>query len=112
MAVTLTAAAAETIRNAMTKEGLEPSEAYLRIGVKGGGCSGMSYNLSFDKAPTKFDQVQESEGLRLLVDRKSYLFINGTQIDYGGTSVLNRKFTFSNPNVVQACGCGTSFMVE
>jgi iron-sulfur cluster assembly protein len=72
----------------------------------------MNYNLSFDKTPTKFDSVQESNGIRMLVDRKSYLFINGTEIDFGGTNPLNKGFHFNNPNVVQACGCGTSFVVE
>jgi iron-sulfur cluster assembly protein len=112
MALVLSPAAAEVIRTAMQKEGMDLAESYLRVGVKGGGCSGMSYNLSFEKAPTKFDQVQESEGIRMLVDRKSYLFINGTEIDYGGSNMLNKQFKFNNPNVVQACGCGTSFMVE
>jgi iron-sulfur cluster assembly protein len=112
MALSITPAAAEVLRAAMQKEGVSPADAYLRVGVKGGGCSGMSYNLSFDKAPTKFDTVQESEGIRMLVDRKSYLFINGTRIDYGGKNVFSRGFQFENPNVVQACGCGTSFTVE
>lgn len=112
MALSLTPAAAEVILTAMDKEGVPRDEAYLRVGIKGGGCSGMNYNLSFDKIPTKFDQVQESQGIRLLVDRKSYLFVNGTVIDFGGANALTRGFQFNNPNVVQACGCGTSFVVE
>jgi iron-sulfur cluster assembly protein len=112
MALTITPSAAEVIRGAMQKEGVDPAAVYLRVGIKGGGCSGMSYNLSFDANPTKFDQVMVSEGIRMLVDRKSYLFINGTAIDFGGENPLTRGFQFNNPNVVQACGCGTSFVIE
>jgi iron-sulfur cluster assembly protein len=112
MAISLTAAAADYIRGNMEKEGFSPADDYLRIGVRGGGCSGMSYKMEFEKAPGEADMVHESQGLRILVDRKSYLFVNRTEIDYGGTSVLNRSFKFNNPNVAQACGCGTSFSVE
>lgn len=112
MAISLTADAADVVREGMRKEGFDPATDYLRVGVQGGGCSGMSYNLSFEKAPTEADQVAESHGIRLLVDRKSYLFINGTEVGYGGKNALSRGFQFQNPNVVQSCGCGTSFMVE
>ena len=112
MAISLTESAAEYIRGNMEKEGFRPDADYLRVGIRGGGCSGMSYNLAFEKAPSESDMVHESQGLRILVDRKSFLFINRTEIDYGGTSVLNRSFKFNNPNVTQACGCGTSFAVE
>ena len=112
MAISLTPEAADVVRDAMRKEGHEPEKDYLRVGVQGGGCSGMSYNLAFEPEPTEADQVFESHGIRLLVDRKSYLFINGTRIDYGGKNTLSKGFQFENPNVVQSCGCGTSFMVE
>ncbi len=112
MAITLTTTAADVVRGAMEKDGFSPASAYLRVGVKGGGCAGMSYNLTFENEPGQHDQVFESLGVRILVDRKSFLFINGTEIDYGGKSVLTKSFQFKNPNVVQACGCGTSFMIE
>lgn len=111
MAISVTAAAAQAIREAMQKEGFTPEEAYLRLGVKGGGCSGMSYHMAFEREPAPGDQIFESHGVRLVVDRKSYLLLNGTELDFGGSRLM-RSFKFNNPNVVAACGCGTSFSVE
>ncbi|MCC7441184.1 MAG: iron-sulfur cluster assembly accessory protein [Bdellovibrionales bacterium] len=81
----------------------------LRIRVVGGGCSGMSYKLDFDRAPpAEIDKVFEKDGVQVVVDPKSYLFLMGTELDFSGG--LNGKgFVFNNPNAKRTCGCGTSF---
>ncbi len=80
----------------------------LKVGVKGGGCSGLQYELTFEKEPHKDEKIFESNGLRIFVDLKSYLYLRGLSLDYSGG--LNGKgFVFSNPNAVKTCGCGTSF---
>lgn len=80
----------------------------LKVGVKGGGCSGLQYELTFEKEADKDEKIFESNGLRIFVDLKSYLYLRGLSLDYSGG--LNGKgFVFSNPNAVKTCGCGTSF---
>ncbi len=82
----------------------------LRVAVKGGGCAGMTYVLDLVDAPKQDDKVIEENGLRLYVDRKSYIFLAGTVLEYSGG--LNGKgFVFNNPNAKTTCGCGTSFSV-
>ena len=82
----------------------------LRVGVKGGGCSGLTYMLDLVEEPVKDDKVIEEHGLKLYVDRKSYVFLAGTTLEYSGG--LNGKgFVFNNPNAKTTCGCGTSFGV-
>ena len=83
---------------------------YLRVGVKGGGCSGLTYMLDLVDEPKEDDKVIEEHGLKLFVDRKSYVFLAGTILEYSGG--LNGKgFVFNNPNAKTTCGCGTSFGV-
>ncbi len=80
----------------------------LKVGVKGGGCSGLQYELTFEESPLKDEKIFESNGLRIFVDLKSYLYLRGLTLDYSGG--LNGKgFVFKNPNAVKTCGCGTSF---
>ena len=82
----------------------------VRVGVKGGGCSGLTYVLDLVEQPVEGDKVIEEHGLKLFVDRKSYVFLAGTILDYSGG--LNGKgFVFNNPNAKTTCGCGTSFSV-
>lgn len=82
----------------------------LRVGVKGGGCSGLSYSLSIDENPGDGDEVFEDHGVRLFVDPKSLLYLAGTHLDY--TDGLNGSgFKFENPNATRTCGCGSSFGV-
>lgn len=81
----------------------------LRIGVKGGGCSGLSYVLGFDK-PTSNDNDYETEGIRLVIDKAHELYLAGMEIDWQN-GLNNRGFSFSNPNASSTCGCGTSFAV-
>ena len=83
---------------------------YLRVGVKGGGCSGLAYDLSFDTESKDGDELFENNGVKILVDRKSLLYLLGTELDY--TDGLNGKgFQFINPQASRTCGCGESFAV-
>jgi iron-sulfur cluster assembly protein len=83
--------------------------AHLRVQVIGGGCSGMSYKLDFEtSATTEMDKIFEQEGVRLVIDKKSFIYLTGTELDFSGG--LNGKgFVFSNPNAKRTCGCGSSF---
>ena len=81
---------------------------FIRVGVKGGGCSGLMYELDFDNTITENDKEIEDNGIKVVVDKKSYLYLIGTELDYSGG--LNGKgFVFSNPNADRTCGCGESF---
>lgn len=80
----------------------------LRIGVVGGGCSGLSYTLAFDEKPNNNDTVYEFDGIKVFIDPKSYLFLNGIQLDFS-TELLTGGFKFVNPNAQRSCSCGTSF---
>jgi iron-sulfur cluster assembly protein len=104
--IQVTDKAAEAIRNIMKKEGME--DHGLRVAVVGGGCSGMSYRLAFEKDPAEGDKIFEDKGVRLYVDSKSYLFVNGTILDYSD-GLAGTGFTFNNPNAKSSCGCGQSF---
>lgn len=87
-----------------------PENSNLRVSVKGGGCSGLMYDLSFDEAINEKDQVFEDKGIKILVDRKSLLYLLGTTLDF--SDGLNGKgFQFINPNASRTCGCGESFAV-
>lgn len=87
-----------------------PENFGLRVGVKGGGCSGLKYSLGFDGEQKEGDMVIEQEGIKLFVDGKSLFYLSGTELDF--TDGLNgRGFVFNNPNAVKSCGCGESFSV-
>ncbi|TXF75815.1 HesB/IscA family protein [Chryseobacterium sp.] len=92
----------------MTEEGFRPFEDYIRVGVKSGGCSGLEYVLKFDKDKTETDQVFEDNGIKIIIDKKSILYLAGTVLEFSGG--LNGKgFVFNNPNANRTCGCGESF---
>lgn len=92
----------------MTEDGFQPFEDYIRVGVKSGGCSGLEYMLKFDNEKTDSDQVFEDNGIRIIIDKKSILYLAGTILEYSGG--LNGKgFVFNNPNANRTCGCGESF---
>ncbi|MBL0330945.1 MAG: iron-sulfur cluster assembly accessory protein [Bacteroidetes bacterium] len=87
-----------------------PNDTFIRVGVDGGGCSGLSYKLEFDNQIKEGDQVFEDKGIKIAVDKKSFLYLIGTELDYTGG--LNGKgFVFNNPNASRTCGCGESFSV-
>lgn len=87
----------------------ELSDSVLRMGVRGGGCSGLSYTLGFDKEVSEFDKVFElDQNVKLVVDMKSYLYLKGTELDYT-TDLIGGGFKFNNPNARKSCGCGSSF---
>jgi iron-sulfur cluster assembly protein len=105
--IEITETAAKKIRSLMAKQGI--SEGGLRVGVKGGGCSGLSYTFSWEREPRLGDEVFEAPGgAKVFIDRKSYLFLKGTVLDYD-TALLSKGFVFNNPNAKQTCGCGSSF---
>ena len=87
------------------------SESVLRMGVRGGGCSGLSYTLGFDNEVSEFDNVFEvAEGVKVVVDMKSYLYLRGTELDFT-TDLIGGGFKFNNPTARKSCGCGSSFQV-
>jgi iron-sulfur cluster assembly accessory protein len=108
-AVTVSDTAAEKIR-ALTASNEEPGEQALRVAVKGGGCSGFQYALALDK-PKDEDHVFEDNGVSVIVDKVSMQFVFGSQVDYVD-GLQGAGFTVNNPNVVAACGCGSSFQVK
>ena len=92
----------------MQEEGYNPDVDYIRVGVKSGGCSGLSYDLTFDNLQSDQDRLFEDNQVRILVDKKSLLYLLGTTLEYSGG--LNGKgFIFNNPNAQRTCGCGESF---
>ena len=96
------------IRSGMEKEGISPEQGGLRLGVLGGGCSGLSYRIRFDTKPRERDRIYEFDGVRLFVDPKSFLYLNGMTLDYEQT-LMKQGFNFINPNSTRSCGCGSSF---
>jgi len=107
--ITITERAVQEVRRIIAEQKL-PEATALRVGVKGGGCSGFSYTLGFDDRVSDVDQVSEVEGVRVVCDPKSFLYLNGTQIDFE-ESLMGRGFKFGNPNAAKSCGCGESFSV-
>jgi iron-sulfur cluster assembly protein len=107
MAVALSENAQKQVKQLKQAQNL-PENVFLRMGVKGGGCSGMSYSLEFDTEMGPHDKEFEIDGIKVVVDKKSYLYLNGTTLDYV-TQGLTGGFTFINPQAKSSCGCGTSF---
>jgi iron-sulfur cluster assembly protein len=106
MALSLTETAAKQVKQLMEAQGLQ--NVYLRVGVKGGGCSGLQYSLEFDSEIGPHDKTFEIDGVQVVCDTKSYLYLNGTTLDYV-TQGLTGGFTFVNPQAKSSCGCGHSF---
>jgi iron-sulfur cluster assembly protein len=120
-AVEITKNALKRIRIAMAKEGVSPDAGGLRLGVQGGGCSGLSYNIRFDTKPRERDRVfifgagvetpndpSRAKPVRLFVDPKSFLYLAGMVLDFEET-LMRQGFNFINPNSTKSCGCGSSF---
>jgi iron-sulfur cluster assembly protein len=104
----VTPKAVARIKSAMVKEGISPEEGGLRLGVLGGGCSGLSYSIKFDTRPRERDRIYEFDGVRVFVDPKSFLYLHGMTLDYEET-LMRQGFNFVNPNSSRSCGCGSSF---
>ena len=106
--VQVTEKAIAKIRTAMVKEGISPEQGGLRLGVQGGGCSGLSYNIRFDSQPRERDRIFQFGDVRVFVDPKSFIYLHGMTLDYQET-LMQQGFVFVNPQATKSCGCGTSF---
>ena len=106
--ISITEKAIARVRSAMAKENVSPESGGLRLGVQGGGCSGLTYNIRFDSQARERDRVYEFDGVRLFVDPKSFIYLHGMVLDYEET-LMQQGFVFRNPNASRSCGCGTSF---
>ncbi len=107
--ISITERAAQELRRIMEEQSL-PQDTAVRLGIQGGGCSGFNYTLGFDDRVQEADQVSEVEGFKVVCDPKSFLYLNGTSVDFED-SLMGRGFKFNNPNAVKSCGCGESFSV-
>ncbi len=109
MGIQVSDVAARRIKLLMEKQ--QMTEGGLRVGVKGGGCSGLSYTFSWERQARLGDEVIDGpDGIKIFVDKKSLIYLDGTVLDYD-TSLLSKGFVFQNPNAKSTCGCGTSFQV-
>lgn len=107
---TITESAKNQLNKLMSEDEKVTSEHFLRVGVKGGGCSGLSYELAFDNLPQDGDNEFTTDGISVRIDKKSFLYLFGTELDF--TDGLNGKgFHFNNPNASRTCGCGESFAI-
>ena len=106
--ITVTGRAVAKIRGTMAKEGISPEQGGLRLGVQGGGCSGLSYNIRFDTQPRERDRIFQFGDVRVFVDPKSFIYLHGMTLDYEET-LIQQGFVFVNPQATKSCGCGTSF---
>ncbi len=105
--ISMTEGAARKIQSLVAEKGLP--DGGLRVKVVGGGCSGLTYKMDLDQ-PRDGDKIFERDGARLVVDRKSFLYLNGTELDYAD-ELMSAGFNLRNPNVKRSCGCGSSFVV-
>ena len=108
MAITLTETAAREIKTIIQQQELDAQNVRLRVGVKGGGCSGFSYLLDLTEQHRDTDEAFDEHGIKVVCDPKSYLYLNGTTIDFKD-EIMGRGFVFNNPNATSSCGCGSSF---
>ncbi len=110
MSVQLSETAAREIRTIIQQQELDAEKVRLRVGVKGGGCSGFSYLLDLTESQKDHDEVFELHGIKVICDPKSLLYLNGVTIDFKD-EIMGRGFVFNNPNATASCGCGSSFSV-
>ena len=115
MSIILTERAAKEVKGvieqqqeAARKNGSEPGQMYLRVGVKGGGCSGFSYTLDLTETKREEDESWDQHGVEVICDSKSALYLSGASIDFKD-ELMGRGFVFNNPNATSSCGCGSSF---
>ncbi|MEO1007855.1 MAG: iron-sulfur cluster insertion protein ErpA [Planctomycetota bacterium] len=107
-AVTVTELAAKEIQRIIEEQELDAAKVHLRVGVKGGGCSGFNYILDLTESVRDSDEVMEQHGIRVVCDPKSLLYLHGTVVDFKD-EIMGRGFVFQNPNATATCGCGSSF---
>ena len=100
--------ASKKVIELMNEDGFDAAKHFVRVGVKSGGCSGLSYDLKFEKEQFENDKVFEDNGVRIIVDKKSFLYLIGTTLEYSG-GLNGAGFVFNNPNANRTCGCGESF---
>lgn len=108
MALSMTERAAQEVRTILDQQKLDSGKTFLRMGVKGGGCSGFTYSLDLTETKSDLDEEFDSSGIKIVCDPKSYLYLNGTVLDFKD-EVMGRGFVFNNPNATTSCGCGSSF---
>jgi iron-sulfur cluster assembly protein len=108
MDFTITERAASKLRHVAQKEGIDLSQTYLRVAVVPGGCSGLTYDLGWDTVRQETDRYAEAAGLRLLMDRRSFLYVEGTELDFSD-GLEGKGFHFLNPQAARTCACGESF---
>lgn len=106
--IVVTEKAVAKIRATLAKEGISPEQGGLRLGVQGGGCSGLSYNIRFDTQARERDRIFQFGDVRVFVDPKSFIYLHGMTLDYQET-LMQQGFVFVNPQATKSCGCGTSF---
>jgi len=106
--IEITEKALTRIRAAMAKENISAAEGGLRLGVQGGGCSGLSYSVNFDTQPRERDRIFQFGDVRVFIDPKSFIYLHGMVLDYEET-LMRQGFVFNNPNATKSCGCGSSF---
>ena len=110
MPVMLSESAAKEIKKIIAEQQLPADATKLRVGVKGGGCSGFSYSMAFENTPNMLDKTYNYDGLKIFVDQASLLYLDGAEVDYVET-LEGSGFKFNNPQVKSTCGCGSSFSV-
>ncbi len=107
--ITVSESAKEEVLRLIKEDNL-PANSFIRVGVKGGGCSGLSYEMDFDVEAKEEDKVFEDKGVKIVVDKKSFLYLIGTELEYSG-GLNGSGFVFHNPNASRTCGCGESFSI-
>ncbi|MCH8964367.1 MAG: iron-sulfur cluster assembly accessory protein [Planctomycetes bacterium] len=108
MAIELTERAAQEVKTIFEQNSLPAEKSYLRLGVKGGGCSGFSYALDLTEKKNDNDEEWEMHGVKVICDPQSYVYLKGVSVDFKD-EVMGRGFVFNNPNATSSCGCGSSF---
>lgn len=108
MAIELTERAASEVKTIIEQQKLDASKTYLRVGVKGGGCSGFSYTLDLTEHMSESDEEFDVHGVKVICDPKSHIYLTGVAVDFKD-EVMGRGFVFNNPNATHTCGCGSSF---
>jgi iron-sulfur cluster assembly protein len=104
----LTERAAQEVKTILDQQGLSSDATFLRLGVKGGGCSGFSYSLDLTETKTEQDEEFEAHGVKMVCDAKSFIYLDGVTLDFKD-EVMGRGFVFNNPKATHTCGCGSSF---